>query len=293
MAKADRKVIQDYMAKGETEKAKMQFIRDAIDETNFPFRKATGAAITDGMGGKMHFQFASWPIEYGHMLTSWAARGRWGQLARFAGMSEAARRTMENTFGVDISTWSGLRALKPGASPVVRFLDNLRKATMGASDEVNSAKEEIIKNASSLLIPAGVQLNKIKDFQRNIAMSKKDPTLKDGEYAFYNRDGKKTMNAPFSDLFWTMLGFPMVSKTEQSELSTSIYNDRNRIQSKRDESMKLYREGKIEEAEKIWTQYNIRPSASELSSQYTPALQRAFDSLPMDLKLKYVDKIFK
>ena len=294
MSKPDRMIVQKMMVEGDTKGAFSHFIRDVIDETNFPFRKASSAAITDGMAGKVGFQFAQWPIEYAHMLGSWVKRGQWDNLARFAGIAETARRTMDNIADVDISKWSGLRALKPSASPAVRFGENLYKALSGNNDEVNSAWQEIWQSITALGVPAGVQINKLKDLNRNIELSKKDPTINTdkGEFAVWSKNGKKIYNTTFADLLWTALGFPTNPRKEQTELTSETIQSSQRMKSLKDESLKLYYLGKTKEAEAMWVKYGIKPTANELSNYLIPQSQRYFKTLSPEAQVQYAPKIF-
>lgn len=294
MSISDRKLIQEKLSAGDAEGAFKHFIRDAIDELNFPYRKGSAPEFTDGLTGKTVFQFSQYPVEYAHMLGNWIKRGQWDKLVRFAGITTIAQRTIQDITGIDVRPWTGLNQIKPTASSVWQFGDNMIKAISSPDNvrTVNTAKDEILKQLTSVGIPGGVELNKLYDFKRSLKLSKTDPTLKPGEFGVYTRDGKKIYNTDFHGIFVKMLGFPIKEDKENRDTTQAIFNAKDEKTRLKTQSMRLFREGDTDAAVKIWTKIGWSPKPSDFDAYFIPANQRYFQALPPEMQAEFLPRVY-
>ena len=291
----DRNIIRDLIVKGDDTGAMNHFIRDIIDETQFPYRRGSSSRITYGLAGKLGTQFAQWNIEFLHTVGSWAKTGQWDKLIRFAGTAEATRRTIEDTFGIDVSKWTGAGAVGTTPSPFVQFggeaLDLLNNVRNNNAKLVNESWSSIARTVLALGIPGGVQGQRFLDFRRSIDLSEKYK-LPDGQFGVYSKTGGLLYATDFNGIFWKMWGFPPKEGTEALDTSRRIQNALiDRTEAKR-RAMEFLQEEKYDEASDILSKYQLEVTDQDREKYFIPIDQRNFYRLPPYLKAQFYNPVF-
>jgi hypothetical protein len=290
----DRNIIRQRLIKGDVEGAFNNYIREIIDETNFPYRKAASSRIGYGLTGKLGTSLLQWPIEAAHVLGRWTKTKQWDKLIRFYGASTAIQRTMMDTFGFDFA-----RNLSTGGmfgnfwSPFVKTaIDSMNAMSaffQGNKEEFNKNQESIIRTLKSGGMPAGVEIQNVRKFWR----SYKKGANEQGLYPILNNEGEVSYYADFADLFWgQLMGFPTAGKEETSRLNRDIRNAQfDRTQQKK-QILELMQQEKFEEASELMAEYKIQITPQDMDDYYIPFNQRNFQQLPAALKAQFAPRVF-
>ncbi len=290
----DQNLIRTKIANGDTEGAFHTYVRDLLDETNFPYRKGSSNRVSYGTTGKLLTQFSQWPLEYVHTLSRWMGSGQFNKIIRLAGASVALKRTIQDTTGLDITNWLGGQSLKPTPSVITQFATSLAGllTNLSNNDEFNKKSDDIINQLKSAGIPAGVEAQKVSAFWKSINQSRKDK-LPPGQYGVYDKAGRLRYQTDFKDIFWTMLGFPTSQSVEQSNLTNDIRNAQTDRAAAKKKVMQLYQKGQYDEANKIISEKGIIVNPSDFDAYYIPLNQRTFKALPPSLQSEFAPRVFK
>jgi len=294
MSAPDRNIIRQRMIDGDQGGAFDQYIRDIIDETQFPYRRGASSRVTYGFAGRLGTQFGQWNIEFAHTLGRWVKTGQWDKLVRFYAAAAASKRTMEDTFGFDISKWVGLNAIDPTLSPFAQFGSELASLVQNFRDrndeEMQKNADNLAREVKSLGMPAGVQTNNWKDFWRSYS---KGPVGPDGQYGVYDSRGKLKYWAPFKDIWWDMWGFASPLEKQYQETATEMRNARFDYSRAKKKILELYQQEKFDQANELIKDYGVQLSPADFDAYYIPLNQRTFDSLPAILKPRFAPQVFK
>ena len=132
--KPKRAQIKDLVHKGEIDKAKHEFGKEIVAKTQYLYNKESSPLINKTVGGKLLFQFKSWPENYGELITDWvrnknyaaAARVVMGYMALGIAGEQLGQKWMAKTVPVGslpVEQWKFERALVPAAiGPVADLL---------------------------------------------------------------------------------------------------------------------------------------------------------------------------
>lgn len=69
--KAKRNKIRNLVNQGKTDQARHEFAKEVVAKTQYLYAKENSPLITRSIGGKLLFQFKSWPENYGELLADW------------------------------------------------------------------------------------------------------------------------------------------------------------------------------------------------------------------------------
>lgn len=292
----DRNIIRQKLVAGDQEGAFNHFIRDIIDETNFPYRSGAAPRATYGLGGKLISQFSQWPIEYAHTIGSWVKTGQWDKVIRMYAAAAGTKRTVEDTLNLNLRKWVGVDPLNLSVPPFVKltgeigsFLDAHMKNDKQA---INKAQDQIINEIKSLGVPVGVEAGRVQRFWKSISLSKKDK-LPQGTWGIYDGHGKLTDTTDFANLFWgTLWGFPTSQNVNRQDVQQDMINAKYDYSQAKANVLELYRQEKYDEANKIIQEHGIQLTPSDFDAYYIPLDQRTFQSLPASLKPQFAPKVY-
>lgn len=294
MSPVDRNIIRQKLIQGDREGAFNHYIREVIDETNFPYRRGASSQLGYGLSGKLTTSLLQWPIEAGHVLGRWASTGQWDKLIRFYAASSAISRTMKDTFGFDFQ-----RNLSPGGmfgnfwSPYVKTaIDSVNAFSSFFQDN----KQDFNKNADSIVrtlkaggIPAGVEIQNATKFFKSYSRGPDS----DGKYAVLTNNGEVSYYTDFADLFWgQLMGFPTNAKEGAARTTKEITNAQFERTQVKQHIMQLMQQEKYDEAGKLMGDYGISVTPKDMDDYYIPYNERVFQSLPGPLKAQFANQVY-
>jgi len=273
--------------------------RDIIDRTQFPYRKGETARVQYGLGGKMGLQWTSWTFELANGTRDMIARKDWAKLARFVGFQVNLKRSVEDTYNVDITNWLMNpinlveSQLGPAGKMVTDVIGMMNGAARGYEEEVNANYKDF-SNALKLYggLATGVQAQKFKNYWRSIneyeagVIQSPDP---DKPFRIFSDTGKVKNWVNFWDLTMNAAGFRSVELTEDSEAISRAKEGQIDKQTKYGEAINALVQGDTKGFEKIVTENELDMAnlSGRLDSYNTPLKQRVYDDLDAGLKLKY------
>lgn len=311
MNQIDANIIRKHLAKGEIDQARNLVIQNAIDDTQFPYRRGESWRLGYGMAGKIGTPFMQWPVEYIHTLGKWAGTGQWDKLARWYASSTLIARTFEQSYNTDFGKALGfgpLGSLNLTPPPITVIKNGLGLIYNNLADNEQAYEkngEELFK-ALKLAIPGGVEGSNIQKFYQAY---KAGPIGPDGTYAMPDASGRPNYYS-FKDLFWNALGMPTLQKVENQNLQKEMSQDKFDYAQAKKEVLNLYQDGMssisagetsgqkyIDQANEIITQYaekgiDLSPSDDDFNKFYIPATEQSWNSLPASLKAKYAPRVF-
>lgn len=286
--------------------------REIIDRTMFPFRKGASGQMFHGLKGKALFQFGQHPMGmYTTIIRDWAMKGRWDKLIKFFGMSELMRDYAEDTFNVDVSNWvaapsdilqgdpGGLFGVPVGlvGSAVLDGIGMAQGFQQGRDDIMNENAEEILRTLKTFGGPImGIGARQFKDYfdaverMRAGVAQPPDPSK---PFPILSKTNKLIKWGTFSESLRQVMGFSTTEREEQNQRIDVIRKETDKRNELSGEAMNLFVDGKFQQFDKFVRENKIPISnlKQRLKSYNTPLDQRMFDSMPMDLKIKY-SKIF-
>jgi len=299
-----QKKFRENTAKSLEEAQDLMFM-DILDRTQFPYRKGSESRAYYGLRGKLGLQFAQWSHEYLFTLKSWAARGQWDKVIRWYGMSEAIKKSIEESTNVSAAKWIGTGPfsgfpLGPIGKMTTEFIGMINSAASGMDDEVNKNWKDIV-NATKIYggVLTGVGAQKIvnfytsvKRYEEGIAQSTDpDPEKK---FGIWSTNGKLIRWVSFSELLQTLMGFESKSGKEQSDRISNAQKSQTEYQYHVDQAMNHLINGDYDKFDKVVTKNNIMmPDLStKIKSYVIPLDQRIFERLPLTLKDKYFNAFY-
>lgn len=294
LSPVDRNIIRQKLVEGDIEGGFNHYIREIIDETNFPYRRGASSQLGYGLSGKLATSLLQWPIEAGHVLGRWTKNGQWDKLIRFYAASSAIQRTMSETFGFDFQ-----RNLSAGGmfgnfwSPYVKTgIDAVNAFTQffqGNKEEFNKNADSIVRTLKAGAVPGGIAIQNVEKFYKSY---ERGPN-QDGKYAIMNQDGEVSYYTDFADLFWgQLMGFPTNAKEDASRLTKDIRNAQFDRKQQKAEIMQLMQQEKYDEAARLMGEYGISVTPQDMDDYYIPLNERTFKSLPGPLKAQFAPQVY-
>jgi len=287
------------------EEAQDLMTMDILDRTQFPYRKGSESRAYYGLRGKLGLQFAQWSHEYLFTLKSWAARGQWDKVIRWYGMSEAIKKSIEESTNVSAGKWVGAGPFSgfqggPIAKMGSEFIGMMNSAATGMDEEVNKSWKDItnaLKIYGGILTGVGAQkisnfYTSVKRYEEGIAQSTDpDPEKK---FGIWSTNGKLIRWVDFSELLQTLMGFESKAGKEQSEVISRTKKSQIEYQMNLDKAMNHLVNGDYDKFDKVVTKNDIMmPDLStKIKSYVIPLDQRIFERLPLPLKDKYFNAFY-
>ena len=304
LSPVDQNIIRKDLVAGDVDKAFNHYIREVIDETQFPFRRGASFRAGYGLAGKVGFQFTQWPIEQAHMLGRWLKTGQVDKLVRWHAATTALTRSMNETFGVDVRDNFGIRTVVPGAAPLVKMASEgfqaWKQFMEGNQEEFEKHKDELVR-ALNLFVPAGIQLNSVKSFMKSINAGRIGP---DQKYPVYSGSGKLNRWATFSDLWKSVWGFIPSDAGEERDVGSAMRNEKFQLADKKSKALQMMQESltdthefdtesqKYKDAVEILEDNLIKISPEDFKAFYIPYNERIFSQLPRSLQAKFAPRVF-
>lgn len=290
----DRNIIRQNLVKGNTEAAFNNYIREIIDETNFPYRRGASSQIGYGLGGKLATSLLQWPIEAASTLTRWVKTGQWDKMIRFYAAGATIARTMKETFGFDFERNLSAGGMfgnwwSPFAKTAIDGVNAINAFMQNHKQDLNENKDSIVRTLKAGGIPGGVLIQNVKKFWRSYDAG---PDA-DGMYGILNDKGEVQYTADFSDLFWgTLMGFPVTNKEESSRLSNDIRNAQFDRSKTKERILELLQQEQYDKASELMQDSGITITPQDMDDYYIPYNQRTFNSLPAQLKAQFAPRVF-
>lgn len=293
---SDRNIIRQRLIAGDTQGAFENLVRDVIDETQFPYRKAASSRITYGLTGRLGTQFGQWNIEFVHTLGGWvkeAAQGHPEKLIRFAASSYAIQRSLQDSLGFDFTRSIGLGPFSANLSPAIKsgidIINAVNAWKQGNAQDLNDSADSIGKTLKSLGMPAGVEIQKWNSFLQSY---NKGPLGPNGQYGVYDQRGRLQYYTTFDDIFWQMWGFPTTQKEQFLKQSQDLRNASFDYSQTKQKVLELYQQEKYDEANALINEYGIKIGPSDFDQYYIPFTDRTFNSLPSSLKGQFAPQLY-
>lgn len=297
LSTVDQNIIRQKLVSGDIDGATKHYIRDIVDDTNFPYRKASSARITYGLTGKLSTSLLQWPIEAAHTMGRWMGEGvrtgDFSKIIRFAAASYAIQRTMKETFGFDFTKSMALGPFNNFYSPFVKTaLDTVNAWTAWSQNnkaEFNKNESSVVRSLKSMGMPAGVELQNFQKFWKAYNVGPDG----DGKFGIYNDSNQLQYTTDFSGLFWgTLMGMPTAEKTNSANLEQDLKNAQTDQADIKSQVMKLLQQEKYDEAGQLMAQSGVKITPQDMNAAYIPLNQRTFNSLPAALKAQFVGRVY-
>ena len=307
----DANLIRKDLTTGDLSGAFQKLAQNAIDDTQFPYRRGESWRLGYGMAGKIGTPFMQWPVEYMHTLGKWAGTGQWDKLARWYASSTLIARTFKQSYNSDFGRSLGtgpLGSLNFTPPPVTVIQNGLGLIYNHLSDNEQAYEQNgaALLKALRLAIPGGTEGANITAAYKAY---QKGPVGPDGTYAMPDSAGRPNYYS-FKDLFWNALGMPTLQKTENQNLQSEMSADKFNYSQAKKQVLNLYQDGMssisagepsgqkyLDQANELISQYaakgmDLSPSSDDFNKFYIPATQQAWNSLPASLKAKYAPRVF-
>jgi hypothetical protein len=305
----DRNIMRKALVAGDEDAAFNHYIRDIMDDTQFPYRRGASARATYGFAGRVLTQFSQWNLEFAHTIGSWireAAKfeavpgkmlpkysGSFEKLVRFSAAAYATQRTLETTLGTDITNWTGLNVLNPTAAPFVQFAGEVVGLVQNIRDNnrqaMNDNKDAILRQATALGFPGGVQGIRVKNFWKSINAGPDS----EGKYPVYSANGTLNYRADFNDLWWDVLwGFPSKDLQAKRDVTKDMRNAQEDYSQVKRRALELYQQQKYDDANKLVEQFGIKIGPADFKAYFIPYDQRLFDNLPASMKAQFAPRVY-
>lgn len=304
LSPVDQNIIRKDLVAGNVDKAFNHYIRDIIDETNFPFRRGASFRAGYGLAGKAGFQFTQWPIEQAHMLGRWAKTGQVDKIVRWLAVSTALNRSMNEMFGVDVSNSLGIRTVVPGAAPLVKIVTEAWQAWSQFVDgnyvEMEKHRDELSR-ALKLGQPIGIQTDAVQSVLKSID---KGPIGPDGKYPVYSGSGKLNRWSTFQDLMKKILGFVPSEEGQEKKKGQMMRTENFFLSRSKGKALELMQQSlqddgtfdtssaKYQDALELIEKNQIKIGPEDFKAYYIPYNERLFNQLPASLKAKFAPRVF-
>lgn len=302
----DQNIARGRIVAGDVKGAFEHLVRDVIDETQFPYRKASTARVGYGFGGKVATSLLQWPLEASHTIGAWmkqgARTGDFSKMIRYFAASAAMQRTLQESFGMDFtkSLYLGPVLTSTFVSPLIQLAGDTYMAVinspfLGAAggadnrEKFNEHKDAIIKTLTSAGIPAGLEIQNVQKFWRSIQHG---PDA-DGKYAALNAQGEVKYTTDFAGIFLgELMGFPTKEKVNSASILQDMRNSVEDRKKAKERVMELVQQEKYDDATSLMGEFGIQLTAQDFDDYWIPLTQRNFQMLPASLKAEYAPRVF-
>lgn len=312
MNKIDANLIRQDLVQGNTDAAFQKLAQNAIDDTQFPYRKGESARFQYGMTGKLMTPFMQWPVEYIHTLGKWAGTGQWDKLGRWYASTTLITRTFSQQYNTDFSKSLGVNPmlninLTPPPLAVMQNGLGLIYNALGDNEQAYEKNGEELFKTLKLAIPGGVEGGNILKAYKSF---KQGPIGPDGTYNSPDSSGRPNYYN-FRDLFWNALGMPTIQKTENQNLQKEMAADKFNYTQNKKEVLNLYQDGmssinaghpdvgqrSLDKANKLIEEganngLDLSPTDDDFNKFYIPATEQTYNYLPASLKAKFAPRVF-
>lgn len=308
----DANLIRQDLIKGDLKSASDKLIQNAIDDTQFPYRRGESWRLGYGMAGKLGTPFMQWPVEYVHTLGKWVGTGQWDKLGRWWASTSLIARTFSQEYNTDFSKSLGFSPLQninltPPPLTVIQNGLGLIYNSISDNEQAYEKNGDQLFKTLKLAIPGGVEGSNILKFYKSY---QDGPIGPDGTYVTKDSSGRPTYYN-FRDLFWNAMGMPTLQKVENQNLMSEMSQDKFDVSQNKKEVVNLYQdgmslisEGRQEQGQKYLDKANelinefaekgidLSPSDTDFNKFYIPATEQTYNSLPESLKSKYAPRVF-
>lgn len=289
---ADQNIVRNSLVKGDLKAAFENIVTNALDDTQFPYRRGASSKFSYGMLGHDLMAFTQWPTEYIHTAGKWLATGQMDKLLRLFASSVTITNAMKESAGFDFSRSFGLQPLTNlSLSPIAKTVSSGLSAIYNFVQGNEQALEEnlrVLSQEKKLAFPAGLEISNLKNMMKSLNAGPNNA----GEYPVYRSDGSLYYYAPFRDIFWMGMGFPTIEKVRQADLQTRAKKEQRSYSNLKKQVLELYQEGRYEEANNIMVENQIQISSADFMKYYIPLNQRTFQGLPASLKQKFINDVY-
>lgn len=293
LSSVDRGLVRKKIIDGNTEGAFDHYVRDVLDETQFPYRKGASSRVTYGLAGKLGTQFGQWNIEFVHTLGRWVKTGQWDKLIRFHAAATLTERTIKDTFGFNVDNWTGVDAVSPTPAPFVQFAQEfgglISSWKDGSAETLEEHKDALIQQFKTMGRPAGLQIENWNNFWQSVKGGQRD----DGQFPVYSRNGKLKYYAPFKDIWWKMWGFPSDAMSKDEKSLKDMRNAKFDYSQAKQKVLELWQQEKYDQATDLISEYNVQLTPQDFNAFYIPQTQRSYQALPAALKANFAPQVFK
>lgn len=268
--------------KGNYDQARKDLIRDAIDRTQFPYRRGEGARPTWSTAGRWASQFMVWPHEYASTLIGrWAGRGQWDKMIRWLASGKAVVDGWEDA-GVDVKRWIWSGPLQLSLPPIpdaIRDISNFVSGTLeGNKKKIDDAAAEIARGLPNLAF--GVEESRIKDFVERM----------NNNWQVRDRKGNLLYTSNATEELLRVFGFSTTHRAEFFEQIKEANVESDNLQFVKSEAIQKLREGDVQGATELIKKYQIVIDPNQLQDKNL--YLRVFERLPKQLKAQYADPQF-
>jgi len=273
--------------------------REIIDRTQFPYRKGESTRIQYGLGGKMGLQWTSWTFELAQGFKDMVMRREWDKIARFIGIQVSLKRSVEKTYGIDITNWLMNpinlveSQLGPAGKMVTDVIGMMNGAARGYQDDINDNYEDFT-NALKLYggLATGVQAQKLSAFWRSINEHEAgivQSPYPDRPFRIASSIGKLKNWVSYWDLLSYTCGFRPIEMTEDAKSISRAKEGLAKKQNAYGTAINALIQGDTRTFEQtvIDNQLDMSNLSSRLDSYNTELKQRVYEDLDPQLKLKY------
>lgn len=301
-----QKVLNNLFAKNTKEslfQAQELMAKEKLDAIQFGYRRGSGAAFHHGLRGKALGQFSLYTWGYASMVREWIVRKQWAKIIRWLGMSEAIKRSFEETVGVDVSKWVGVGPLSLPVSPLVRVAMMATEGTENAlgnmTKALNDNYKEIIRTLKlSTGVAGGIGMQRwgkvlksVKEYETS-PYPVFDPAT--GEKAFPLRaaNGKLIRPLNFKDLLLYGFGFQDSKGNKEWDILNKVDKEKHEKEMKEGDAMNALIQGDFKKFNKIYidNQLDFNPS-KRLDSYQKSILQRVYERMGNRDKIKYFNLV--
>jgi len=301
----DQNIARGRIVAGDVKGAFEHLVRDVIDETQFPYRKASTARVGYGFGGKVATSLLQWPMEASHTLGSWmkqgARTGDFTKLIRYFAASATIQRSLSTSFGMDFSRtlYMGPVLTTSFVAPIPQLAGNLASmianapflGVFGGADNrqtFNDSKDKVVANLRANM-PAGLQVRNIQRFWRSVERGPDE----NGQYAALDDKGQVKYYTDFSGIFTgELMGFPIDKKVRESQLNQQMINATTDLKEVKGRVMEMIQQEKYDEASSLMSEFGIQVTPNDFDNYYIPRTQRTFQLLQGSLKAQFAPRVF-
>ncbi len=303
----DQNIARQHIVAGDVEGAFDHLVRDVIDETQFPYRKAATARIGYGFGGKLATSLLQWPLEASHTIGKWmvegARTGDFSKMIRYFAASYTLQRTLQNAFGLDFtrSLFLGPVLTSSFISPAIQLASNTIGMVMqspwigalGGSNNrelFNENKDKVLQTLNAAGYPGALEIKNIRSFKKSIDAGPD----KEGQYPVFDQNGNVKYYTDFTGVFMgELMGFPIDKKVRESFLNQEMLNAQVDQREMKQKILELLQRERFDEASSLMSEYGIRVTPADMDNFYLPRSQRTFESLPASLKAQFGPRVFR